>query len=179
MTTTRKISADDVVQMIERDLRRAFPATQFAVKLAYFGVSVCPHVKWWDGPTEDQVLELIDIYQGSFWNSLHKRRQITGRWMLANGRIVEASGEMPEWAIAVELDVDYVTCERLASTRLARRAIRQLKKEGDDVECLRVRHRKGQGAIIFAREIKASEVNAWKVQGEIAKALDRMERLSG
>lgn len=64
MTTTDTVPATvkDAAAAIRRDLRAAFPATKFSVRMGTGTASAWIDVKWTDGPNDDMVSDITDRY---------------------------------------------------------------------------------------------------------------------
>lgn len=61
-TSTAPATVKDAAAAIRRDLRAAFPATKFSVRMGTGTASTWIDVKWTDGPNDDMVSDITDQY---------------------------------------------------------------------------------------------------------------------
>ena len=62
-TDTAPATVKDAAAAIRRDLRAAFPATKFSVRMGTGTASTWIDVKWTDGPNDDMVRNVTDPYE--------------------------------------------------------------------------------------------------------------------
>lgn len=89
------IDTAEQAKMIRADLKAAFPATKFSVRISRYSMGSSVSVKWMDGPTVADVTKVTGYYeargmvdQSDYW----PHRIVT----LSNGDVVSFSGSVSE-----------------------------------------------------------------------------------
>ena len=99
------VTAEEAVEQISRSLQVHFPETVFAVRLedpVMESEDICGiDVIWVDGPSRDQIEDLLDGFQGVNWDP--RSGQLVSRMHHA----VNPEGDL----IQVVYNIDYIFCD--------------------------------------------------------------------
>ena len=103
--TTIEVSAEETLELVSANIQKHFPTTVFAIRLEEPVIDredICGiDVVWMDGPSRDQVEDLLDPFQSVNWDP--STGELGGRVHLA----IDPEGEL----IQVVYNIDYIFCD--------------------------------------------------------------------
>lgn len=70
MRKARYIDAADVAKMIRKNLKSRFPGVKFSVRTSKYSGGASVDVRWFDGPTQREVEEVVKRYQGATFDGM-------------------------------------------------------------------------------------------------------------
>lgn len=70
MTATRRIDTVEVAKMLRRTLKESFHGVKFSVRSSRYSMGCSIDVYWTDGPSQDAVQEVCNLYQGATFDSM-------------------------------------------------------------------------------------------------------------
>jgi hypothetical protein len=83
----RYIERAEVAKMIRRDLKASFPATKFSVRSRSYSMGGEINVSWSNGPTEEQINDLVGSYQSSGFDGMIDLAYSYDHWLLPDGTV--------------------------------------------------------------------------------------------
>lgn len=94
ITDTRYVSATETAKLIRRRLRALWPDVKFSVRTDKYAGGASVDVKWTDGPTADDVDEILRPYAGAGFDGMIDMQYHRAAWLHADGRVTfaETSG---------------------------------------------------------------------------------------
>jgi len=99
------VTAEDTLDLVSDKLQKHYPSTVFAVRLENPVIEkegICgADIIWVDGPSRDQVEDLLDPYQSVNWDPT--TGEFGGRVHLA----VDSEGDL----IQIVYNIDYIFCD--------------------------------------------------------------------
>jgi hypothetical protein len=136
--TARYLTPAETTKMIRLELKAAFPATKFSVRLTGGG---SPRIEWTDGPTKARVEEIVTKFDGKGFDGMIDLQYHIDGWML-DGKIIGtrcagtmgSMGTVAPWGMIaphddaelVHLGAGYVSTVRNISAELARKCVAQI-----------------------------------------------------
>lgn len=136
---TEYLSAAQTAALMRKALKKEFAGVKFAVKIR----RKCVDVKWIDGPAEEAVKAVVEIFAGSRFDGMIDLKYHADHWLHPDGTVELASiyghgmgydeviqAYAPvEGAVKVKFLVDFVFTERTISEEFVR------KVEAESVPC--------------------------------------------
>ena len=78
-TPTKFVSVTDTAKLIRTALKKAHPGTKFSVRSSKYAGGASINVGWTDGPTEAQVKEITDHYEGATFDGMQDLKEYRSR----------------------------------------------------------------------------------------------------
>lgn len=92
-----KSSAANCAAAIRQELKKSFPDIKFSVKSDNFSGGNSVHIEWTNGPTDDQVRDIVRKYQYGSFNSMDDMYEITNnRTDIPQAKYVQTRREISE-----------------------------------------------------------------------------------
>jgi hypothetical protein len=93
MASRKYIDIAEVAKIIRAELKRAFPATKFSVRIERYSMGCHASVRWTDGPAVKAVEEITDRFYGTGFDGMtDSTTHHDTEW---NGETVHFSGSRP------------------------------------------------------------------------------------
>ena len=74
MNTTKEqttyLTVAEVAKLVRRSLKEAFPGVKFSVRSKSYADGSSIHVKWIDGPSEPAVKEVVERFEGGYFDGM-------------------------------------------------------------------------------------------------------------
>jgi len=103
----RYVSCTETAKMVRQALREAFPEVKFSVRSSSYAGGASVRVAWNEGPLEDQVKSIVDVFSGSEFDGMTDCKN-------SNRHLINGN--------PVRFEADYIFCNRDVSYEKVKQA---------------------------------------------------------